>query len=156
VSDGSILLYGPPGSGKTTIAEQMAAHLGRRLIIITVSDFLAGGAAEVEARAKQIFEVLLEQQNVIILLDEIDQFLLDRNGDDYKKQQGIFQFMTPGMLTKLQDLKDAKRSIFIVGTNYAERIDSAIKRQGRIEDRHLLNIPDSEQRRRLVYRFLKK
>ena len=151
----SLLLYGPPGTGKTTVAEQMAIGLEWPLLIITVSDFLAGGAAEVEARAKGVFQVLQEQQNTIILFDEIDQFLLDRNSAAYRQQQGsIFQFLTPGMLTKFQDLKDKKRSIFIVATNYADRIDGAITRQGRIDDRLLLSLPDRARRREFLWTFL--
>ena len=152
----SLLLYGPPGTGKTTLAEQMAVSLGQPLLIITVSDFLAGGAAEVEARAKGVFQILQEQEDIVILFDEIDQFLLDRNGEAYRNQTGIFQFLTPGMLTKFQDLKDQNSSIFIVATNYEERIDSAIKRQGRFDQRLLLSLPDSTRRKEFVWAFLSK
>jgi adenylate kinase family enzyme len=150
----SLLLYGPPGTGKTTVAEQMAFTLQRPLLVITVSDFLASGAAEVEARAKAVFQVLEEQEGIVILFDEIDQFLLDRNSKRYDEQEGIFQFLTPGMLTKFQNLRDAKRSIFIVATNYGERIDSAIKRQGRIDDRLLLSLPDRHRRRAFIWQFI--
>jgi adenylate kinase family enzyme len=153
---GSMLLYGPPGTGKTTLAEQLAVWTNRPLLVITVSDFLAGGAAEVEALAKGIFQVLAEQDGYIILFDEIDEFLLDRDSDDYKKQTGIFKFLTPGMLTKFQKLKENEKSIFIVATNYADRIDSAIKRRGRIEERRLLSLPGKEQRIDFIKRFLQK
>lgn len=149
----SMLLYGPPGTGKTTVAEQLAATLKRPLIIITVSDFLAAGAAEIENRAKGVFQILGAQDDVIILFDEIDQFLLDRNSEFYRSQDDVFKFMTPGMLTKLQDLRDAENCIFIVATNYYERIDSAIKRRGRIDEHFLLSIPDREQRLRILERF---
>ena len=150
----SMLLYGPPGTGKTTLAEQMAVNLMRPLIIVTVSDFLAAGAAEIEARAKGIFDVLRSQKDVVILFDEIDQFLLDRNSQFYQKQSDVFKFMTPGMLTKLQDLRDSEDCIFIIATNYYERIDSAIKRRGRIDEHFLLCIPDQERRRKLIERFV--
>lgn len=152
----SMLLYGPPGTGKTTVAEQIAAELKRPLIVITVSDFLAAGAAEIENRAKGVFEVLRAQEDVIILFDEIDQFLLDRNSEFYTAQDDVFKFMTPGMLTKLQDLRAAENCIFIVATNYYERIDSAIKRRGRIDEHFLLCLPDQRQRFNLLKRFVKK
>jgi len=151
-----MLLYGPPGTGKTTVAEQMAARLNRPLVVVTVSDFLAAGAAEIENRAKGVFEVLQSQEDIVILFDEIDQFLLDRTSSFYKAQSDIFKFMTPGMLTKLQDLRDAEGCIFIIATNYAERIDAAIKRRGRVDEHFLLCLPDKEQRRNLLTRFLKK
>jgi hypothetical protein len=152
----SMILYGPPGTGKTTVAEQMAARLKRPLLVVTVSDFLAAGGAEIENRAKGVFEVLQSQEDIVILFDEIDQFLLDRNSSSYKEQSDIFKFMTPGMLTKLQNLRDMERCIFIIATNYGERIDSAIKRRGRVDEQFLLCLPDQGRRRNLVTRFLKK
>lgn len=150
----SFLLYGPPGTGKTTVAEQMAVKLGWPLITITVSDFLADGAAAMEARAKLIFQILCEQGDVVILFDEIDQFLLDRNSVWYETQEDVFKFMTPGMLTKLQDLRDTGRSIFIAATNYYERIDSAIKRRGRFDAKFLLSLPDRKRRLSYVAGFI--
>jgi SpoVK/Ycf46/Vps4 family AAA+-type ATPase len=150
----SMLLYGPPGTGKTTLAEQIAARLSRPLIVVTVSDFLAAGGAEIENRAKGVFEVLKAQEDVVVLFDEIDQFLLDRNSELYKDQDDVFKFMTPGMLTKLQDLRDAENSIFIIATNYYERIDSAIRRPGRIDRHFLLSVPDRAQRLELLVRFV--
>ena len=143
----SILLYGPPGTGKSTVGENIAKALGWKYITVTPSDFLAGGSAEVEARAKFIFNCLEEQKESVILFDEIDHFLLDRESDEYKKQTGIFQFMTPGMLPKINDLRKKKRSIFIIATNYEDRIDPAIKRLGRIDYIAPLMPPAYKQRK---------
>ncbi|MGB9367866.1 MAG: ATP-binding protein [Xanthobacteraceae bacterium] len=152
----SMLLYGPPGTGKTTIAENMADALGVRMITITVSDFLAGGEAEVESRAKAIFDVLVAQSNCLVLFDEIDSFLLDRDSLRYSKQDTVFQFITPGMLTKINDLRRAKRVLFVISTNYEYRIDPAIKRTGRI-DRHYLVLPmDAKARQRTLQKLLEK
>ena len=114
----SMLLYGPPGTGKTTLAENLAIELNLPMINISVSDFVGGGAAEIEARAKELFDILDAQRDYLILFDEIDQLLLDRDGGRYFNQQDVFQFMTPGMLTKLNDLRAGKRSLFVVATNY--------------------------------------
>ncbi|MDD2466189.1 MAG: ATP-binding protein [Desulfobulbus sp.] len=142
----SILLYGPPGTGKSTVGENIAKTLGWRFITVTPSDFLAGGAGEVEARAKFIFKCLEEQKDAVILFDEIDHFLIDRESNEYKLQTGIFQFMTPGMLPKINDLRKRERSIFIIATNYEERIDPAIKRSGRIDIKLPLMPPALKQR----------
>jgi hypothetical protein len=151
----SMLLYGPPGTGKTTIAEYMARSLGYRLITVTTSDFLASGPGDVERRAKELFKVLELQHRSVILFDEIDHFLLDRESRLYREQEGIFQFLTPGMLTKLKDLHSVKRPIFIIATNYVERIDRAAIRMGRIDDRYLVLPPDSCQRRTIITNALK-
>jgi len=142
----SMLLYGPPGTGKTTVAENIAKALKRNLIQITVSDFLEGGGAQVEARAKNIFAVLMAQPSSVVLFDEIDHFLLDRDSQRYSAQDTLFQFMTPGMLTKLNDLRRKESVIFIIATNYEDRIDSAIKRVGRIDKKYIVLPPDLSKR----------
>ncbi len=152
----TLLLAGPPGSGKTSLCKELAACLGWRFINVTVSDFLAGGAAEVEARAKAIFEILSVQTNSVILLDEIDHFLLDRESTRYQNQQGIFQFMTPGMLTKLQEFRNQESSILVVTTNFLERIDTAIRRPGRFDEQAILLPPGLAQRRRIFLGGLRK
>jgi hypothetical protein len=150
----SMLLYGPPGTGKTTIAENIASALGTQLITLTVSDFLAGGGAQVEARAKHIFDVLTSQHSYVVLLDEIDKFLLDRDSRQYATQETAFQFMTPGMLTKLNDLRRRRGALFIIATNYEDLIDPAIKRPGRVDARFLVLPPDAKQRRRILKNLL--
>lgn len=146
----SALLYGPPGTGKSTIAEDLAKCLGYQLVIVTPSDFLASGPADVERRAKELFQGFQWLSETVILLDEIDHFLLDRESDLYRAQSGIFQFLTPGMLTKLRDLHASKRPIFLIATNFAERIDPAIKRLGRIDDRLAVLCPDSVTRKAVI------
>jgi len=152
----SMLLYGPPGTGKTTIAKSVAAALDYRMITITVSDFLASGGAQVEARAKDIFIMLMAQPACVVLFDEIDHFLLDRDSERYSKQDTVFQFMTPGMLTKLADLRQSESVIFIVATNYEDRIDPAIKRTGRIDRRYLVLPPDAIKRLKIIEGLLSK
>lgn len=142
----SVVLYGPPGTGKTDFAEEICKALKWPLVTISPSDFLHGGESELEARAKKIFEVLEDQYQTIILFDEIDRIILDRASEDYTKQGDIFQFMTPSMLTKLRNLRKKSRSIFIIATNYKERIDPAAIRKGRI-DEHLLMPPPSKESR---------
>ena len=152
----SMLLYGPPGAGKTTIAKSIADALGFRLITVTVGDFLGAGGALVEAWAKAIFQMLTVQSECVVLFDEIDAFLLDRDSIHYQKQDTLFKFLTPGMLTKINDLRKAERSIFVIATNYENRIDPAIKRPGRIDRQYLLLYPDLTKREEIIRGRLKK
>lgn len=142
----SMLLYGPPGTGKTALARLVAGALDFPLISLSVSDFLGSGGTRIEARAKAIFQMLGLQSNSVSLYDEIDSFLLDRDSVHYRAQDTVFQFLTPGMLTKIHDLRDAGKSIFIIATNYETRIDPAIKRSGRVDRKYLLLPPDKERR----------
>jgi len=146
----SAVLYGPPGTGKSRIAKEIAQALGFGLVTITPSDFITAGQEAVEARAKNIFTTLMEQTNLVVLFDEVDQLLLDREGDLYQRQSDIFKMITPGMLTKLNDLTERKGLVFAIATNYFERIDPAIKRTGRINLRLLVLPPDKRQRARFL------
>jgi hypothetical protein len=146
----SCLLYGPPGTGKTTLARQIAQQLGWPLLTITTSDFIVDGEAQVEARSKDIFEALNEQRDLVVFFDEIDRLILDRDSTDYRGQGDMLQFMTPSMLTKINNLRRAERVVFMVGTNYADRIDRAIKRAGRIDERLLVLPPDLTRRRQII------
>ena len=152
----SMLLYGPPGTGKSTIAEKIAKTNGWPLITITPSDFIASGTEQVEAKAKNIFKVLKEQKNLVVLFDEIDRLILDRDSGYYDKQGDIFQLMTPSMLVKLKDLREKKNIIFIIATNYEERIDKAIKRTGRVDEKYLVLPPDKIRREEIFYEKIDK
>ena len=144
----SMLLYGPPGTGKSRIAKELSSALGYRLLTVTPSDFITSGGEAVEARTKAIFTALGEQSDLVVLFDEIDHLLLDRNSKLYREQGDLFKLLTPGMLTKLNDLGQKHSVVFIIATNYFERIDRAIKRAGRIDGRYLVLPPCAEQRRR--------
>ena len=74
----AMLLYGPPGTGKTTVASTLAWALDYPLVTVTVSDFMADGHAAIEARAKDLFDMLRAQPRSVVLFDEIDQFMIDR------------------------------------------------------------------------------
>ncbi|MCI0561749.1 MAG: ATP-binding protein [Nitrososphaera sp.] len=152
----SLLLYGPPGTGKTVVGENLSMALDCPLIQVTPSDFIVGGEAEVEARAKAIFRTLMEQRDVVIMFDEIDQMILDRDSNLYKDQGDVFKFMSPGMLTKLKDLRKLGQAIFVIATNYEERIDRAAKRPGRIDDLFLVLPPDRQQRYNLLLTLFEK
>jgi ABC-type uncharacterized transport system fused permease/ATPase subunit len=101
----SMLIYGPPGTGKTSLAKFLAQSLNWKLITITPSDFIKHGEAGIEERAKCIFRTLEEQKDCVVLFDEIDRLILDRNSEYYSGQSDMFQFMTPSMLVKFRELR---------------------------------------------------
>jgi SpoVK/Ycf46/Vps4 family AAA+-type ATPase len=130
----SLLIYGPPGSSKTTLAKALAKSLGWGMVYLSPTNFITSGEAGIEQKAKDIFEALGVLRDKVIFFDEIDRLILDRDSNAYGEQGDMFQFMTPSMLTKINDLRRAKRCVFIIATNYEEHIDRAIKRRGRIDE----------------------
>jgi hypothetical protein len=150
----SMFLHGPPGTSKTSVAEGLAQRLGLKLVTITVSDFIMLGVEAVEQRAKIIFDVLGELKNIVVLFDEIDRLITDRDSDRYFEQRDILQLMTPSMLTKLNDLRRKRKLLFVVSTNYFERIDRAIRRPGRIDQHFLISPFDQKSRAVLLRNFI--
>ena len=154
----SAILSGPPGTAKTTLARRIAGELQWPLIVLTPSDFLAAGEGEVEARAKMIFDSLSEGSRLVYFFDEIDELILDR-GAQKEQHRSVFSFLTPSFLTKLQDLHDAaevKSFIFLICTNYLDRIDSAAKRRGRIDETFTVLYADEASRRAMIVDLLGK
>lgn len=155
----AVLLCGPPGTSKTSLIEAVAKQLaddlvekqlGRYLVYLvqlSPADFLLDGPNRVEHRAKRIFDYLTQMENVVVLFDEIDRLILDRGGPEYEKQGDVFQFMTPSMLPKLTALRQRGSVVrFAIATNYAERIDPAIARKGRIDESFVIAPPNLNAR----------
>ncbi len=139
------LLYGPPGTAKTTLVQALANHLRWDLVKLSPSDFVADSLDHIEMRTRDIFRELMNLDRCIILLDEMDSLLRDRVSLERRGVGGIIEFVIPALLPKLQDLRDYVREhrvavVFV--TNYYEAIDTAVKRAGRM-DHHILLLPFS-------------
>lgn len=150
----SLLLYGPPGTSKTSIMEALAHKLGWQFLAISPADFLAAGGDQVEARSSLMFEILSHAKDLVVLFDEVDELLMDRDAPERPK--GIFRFMTTSMLPKLQSLRTKGNIIFGLATNYQERLDKAITRQGRVDFDWVVLPPDFTSRMVLVAQFARK
>jgi ATPase family associated with various cellular activities (AAA) len=153
----SCLLYGPPGTSKTFLAKAVAAELGWPLISLSPSDFLAKGEQNIESCAQEIFTSLKAGSRLVYFFDEIDEMIRERRKGEQRRS--VFSFLTPSFLTKLQDFRDAAKKnefIFILGTNYFDRIDSAAKRSGRIDREFPIVYPDMESRGYMIMQHLVK
>jgi hypothetical protein len=146
----SMILYGPPGTGKTTLVEALAKSAAVRLIEITPSDILVGGAEAVERRTRHVFQALSKLTHVVILFDEFDPILLDRSKRDPDKiPTSVIEFLTPGMLPKLKALNDAAKSrrfSYVLATNFLDALDPAVTRGGRFDDKCGIYPPDPVSR----------
>lgn len=126
----SALLFGPPGTSKTSIARALAGQLGWPLIIVTPSDFLSNGLEQIYVRATEIFDDLMDLSAVIVLFDEMDALAQTRANSALDVTR---QLLTTSMLPKLADLHDRAQVIFLMATNHKKDLDPAITRPGRFD-----------------------
>lgn len=129
-SDRSMILFGPPGTSKTSIARSLAAALGDWPIVeLSPKDFCIQGMEYIFSRSQEIFEYLFDLEQVVVLFDEIDELVSMRETE----QEKIGRFLTTAMLPWFQQLHDLKKIIFVVNTNHIRRYDTAIRRPGRFD-----------------------
>jgi DNA polymerase III delta prime subunit len=130
----SFLLYGPPGTRKTTFVEEMASALRWPLLTLSPPAFLSNGIEGFEAAADDIFEELLHLQRVVVLFDECEEFFRWRSSPTTVESRTIGAFITSGMLPRLQALRKARSVIFVINTNIeAYELDDAVTRRGRLD-----------------------
>ena len=138
----SAIIYGPPGSSKTTIARRVASDLKWPLIELGMRDFLSDGLEQIENRADQIFGLLYLVRDVVVLFDELEELIRAREiGGDRNAR-----LATTAMLPRLQKLRDSQRVVFIFATNYIEKIDMAILRTGRFDIIKYLPLPTTAEK----------
>ena len=126
----STVLYGPPGTSKTTLASALAGALGWDYVELHASHFVRDGLQNVQRTADRLFELVGELDRAVVLFDEIDELVRDRDGGGTESLQ---RFLTTSMLPKLASLWKARRIVYIVATNHINRFDDAIKRAERFD-----------------------
>lgn len=141
-----ILLYGPPGCGKTFIVRKLAEELGYNFFEVKHSDlatpFIHGSVGNIG----KVFEMAKQNSPAIIFFDEISGLVPDRQNlrdSSSHKEEEVNEF-----LIQLNDAAD--NNILVVGaTNYIDRIDPAVLRPGRMDKKIHVPPPDLEARREL-------
>jgi hypothetical protein len=139
----STILFGSPGTAKTTITESVAESLGWDFVVIDTSVFLADGTSNIASRIRYVFTRLMALRECVILFDEIEEFCLDREAPGISMQS---RMLTTAMLTAINDLRRTKQSIFFLATNRLRSFDSAIIRPGRFDIQLFVGTPNLNSR----------
>jgi ATPase family protein associated with various cellular activities (AAA) len=125
----SAILFGPPGTSKTSLVRYLADVVSWDYVEIHASHFVAEGLAQVQKTADKIFRQLLEMDHTVVLFDEIDELVRER---DIEKD-AFGRFLTTSMLPKLAELWNARKILYFVATNHINYFDSAIIRSHRFD-----------------------
>jgi SpoVK/Ycf46/Vps4 family AAA+-type ATPase len=126
----SAILYGPPGTSKTELAKIVAEILGWPLLKLDPSHLTRDGLDRLHAETNLIFTMLASSERMVVLLDEFDELVQDR---DQSKAESSSRFLTTAMLPKIAELATRRRIVYLLATNHIERFDDAISRAGRFD-----------------------
>jgi hypothetical protein len=136
----SAILFGPPGTSKTTLIRSLADVVCWKYVEIHASHFVKQGLGQVQKTADEIFKQLSELDHAVVLFDEIDELVRER---DIEKD-AFGRFLTTSMLPKLAELWDARKILYFVATNHINYFDSAIIRSHRFDALVLVSPPSFE------------
>lgn len=144
------LLYGPPGCGKTYIAEKFAQESGLNFMMVKASDLGSIYIHGTQGKIAELFNEAERKAPTVLCFDEFDAMVPDRSRMDNVGQSGeVNEF-----LSQLNNC--AERGIFVIGTsNRPDRIDPAVLRTGRIDKLIYIPLPDKEARKSLFVFQLK-
>ena len=146
---GGILLYGPPGNGKTMIAKAVAKETGSTFFPIKFSDIGSKWFGETEGKIKALFDEARAEKSAVIFFDEIDAIASAR-GDDNPTNR-----MVAELLSQMDGINRVSGNLTIMAaTNRIDNLDPAILRPGRFDEKILVPLPDAKMRAAMLRKKL--
>lgn len=145
-----MLLYGPPGCGKTFFAKHFAEEVGFNFMCITPATLKSRYVNASQENIANMFKEAEENAPTIIFIDEMNELVPNREDDVHEMSRSAVN----EMLAQMD--RTGEKSIFIIGaTNYPHMIDPAILRAGRLDKKYYVGVPDFVARKALFELYLK-
>ncbi len=141
-----VLLHGPPGTGKTRLAQAVANESDASFFTINGPEIMGSGYGESEKRLREVFEEASKSAPAIVFIDEIDSIAPKRDrvpGEAEKR-------LVAQLLTLMDGLEARSNLVVIAATNRPDAIDEALRRPGRFDREIVIGVPDERGRREIL------
>jgi transitional endoplasmic reticulum ATPase len=138
-----MLMYGPPGCGKTLIAKALAAQCGATFYLINGPEIKSKWVGESANTLRNVYRDAKKNQPSIVFIDEIDSMCMSRESSAISETT---RDLVNALLPLLDGMKDVKNVFTIGATNRPELLDSALLRTGRLGKGIRIDLPDEQMR----------
>ncbi|MEV7625797.1 AAA family ATPase [Actinoplanes sp. NPDC089786] len=140
---GGLLLYGPPGCGKTFLARAVAGEMGARFVTVSLVDVLNMWIGQSERNLHEIFQAARRNAPCVLFLDEVDALGHKRS----QMQSSSMRTLGNQLLAELDGMEGTNDGVFVLAaTNAPWDVDPALRRPGRLDRTVLVIPPDAEAR----------
>ncbi len=141
-----VLLHGPPGTGKTRLAQAVANESDAEFFTINGPEIMGSGYGESEKRLREVFEEATRAAPAIIFIDEIDSIAPKRQNVPGEAEKRL----VAQLLTLMDGLEARANLVVIAATNRPDAIDEALRRPGRFDREIVIGVPDQGGRREIL------
>lgn len=150
---GGLLLYGPPGCGKTFVAKAVSGELGANFLPVGITDVMHHYFGDSERALHEIFETARRNSPCVLFFDEIDALGQRRSATGLNS---ALRVVVNTLLAEMDSATSSNEGVYILGaTNMPWDVDPALRRPGRFDRMIFVGLPDSEARMAIVRSHLK-
>ncbi len=145
----AVMLFGPPGTGKTTFARAIASRLEWSFIEVFPSR-LAVDPKGLAGALRETFLKIADLEHAVVFIDEVEEIAAQRSGEPPSPLQGV----TNELLKIIPAFRDQPDRLLVCATNFIRALDSAFLRHGRFDYVIPIGLPDEAARRSIWERYI--